>query len=59
MPSDLSVLMVGIAARQANSMTARVQAGFQPNGAVPLLMTPVGGAFNGAMARSLMLWKDE
>ena len=56
LPGDLSILLVGIVARQAASRTAVVQAGFLPDPQSPLF-APLDGAFNGPMARSLMLWK--
>lgn len=58
LPADLSVLMVGIAARQAASVTAVIQARFATRGGMRLL-DPVGGAFNGPMASALIRWKGE
>lgn len=59
LPSDLAVLMVGIAARQAASPTA---AGWARINRAPeniALFAPLDGAFNGAVATALMKWKDE
>ncbi len=59
LPADLSVLMVGVAARQAASVTAHVQAGFASTIPSSRLLEPVDGAFNGPMARALIRWKDQ
>ena len=59
LPADLAVLMVGIAARQAASVTAGVQARFASVIGSRALLEPLGGAFNGPMARALIRWKDE
>ncbi|MBX3593376.1 MAG: hypothetical protein KF783_02760 [Sphingomonas sp.] len=57
-PTELAVLMVGVAARQAASPTARLQAGIA--GALPVttLFAPAHGAFNRAVERALTGWKD-
>ena len=59
LPGDLAVLIVGIAARQAASPTAAVQAGFARATIDPQLFAPLHGAFNGPMATALTRWKDE
>ncbi|MBB4085422.1 hypothetical protein ACLN6N_08875 [Sphingomonas carotinifaciens] len=59
LPSDLAVLMVGVAARQAASPTAVRQAGFVRAAADPRLFAPLDGAFNGPMAGALTAWKKE
>ncbi len=58
LPADLAVLIVGIAARQAASHTAAVQAGFCREPVDPKLFAPLDGAFNGPMAEALVRWKD-
>ncbi len=57
LPGDLAVLIVGVAARQAASHTAAVQAGFSFRDVDPALFQPVHGAFNGPMAAALTRWK--
>ncbi len=59
LPGDLAVLIVGIAARQAASPTAVVQASFARTTVDPKLFAPLHGAFNGPMAAALTRWKDE
>ena len=70
LPADLSVLMVGIAARQAASPTAVTQAraaGRHPRAPSHFilasfdarLLAPLDGAFNGPMAAALTRWQDE
>jgi hypothetical protein len=57
--ADFSVMLVGIAARQAASATAMAfQAGVSPvpNEVTPL--APAHGAFNAAMADRLKRWKE-
>ena len=61
-PGDLAVLMVGVAARQAASPTAAIQARVAPaspqGGAAtdPSPLAPADGAFNGAMAAAITRW---
>lgn len=59
LPLDLAVLLIGVAARQSTSPTARVeqQRGVAPAGTT--LLTPATGAFNAAMAVSIADWKRE
>ena len=59
LPGDLAVLIVGIAARQAASPTAVVQAAFAREQSDPKLFAPLHGAFNGPMATALMRWKEQ
>ena len=59
LPGDLAVLIVGVAARQAASHTAVVQAGFTRDAVDPKLFSPLHGAFNGPMANALTRWKEE
>ena len=58
LPSDLAVLMVGIAARQAASPTANVQARIVRGAIDPQLFAPLHGAFNGAVATALVRWRE-
>lgn len=58
LPSDLAVLMVGIAARQIASPTAMAQARFGRIGSPSRLLQPVDGAFNGPTAALLASWRE-
>ncbi len=59
LPADLNVLLVGIAARQAGSVTARLQARLAMlMGANPLL-APIHGCFNAPVARLLQEEKKQ
>lgn len=53
LPPDLAVLMVGVAARQAASPTALLQAALDTQAAQPDRFGPGHGAFNLAVARLL------
>ena len=60
LPADLAVLMVGVAARQAASVTADTQIGLA-RGAVliaPTPFAPADGHFSAATAQALAEWKD-
>ena len=57
LPPDLAVMMVGIAARQAASPTALVQAHL-PAPRVEQLFAPAHGAFNAPVAEALMRWRE-
>lgn len=59
LPSDMAMLLIGVAARQSTTPTARVEQrrGAAPAG--PTLLAPATGAFNAAMAASLADWKRE
>ncbi|MEO5867462.1 MAG: hypothetical protein ABIS14_13510 [Sphingomonas sp.] len=59
LPPDLAVMLVGIAARQAASPTARVQARLASAEDRPMFFAPRHGAFNPAMAQLLTGWKQE
>ena len=59
LPPDLAVMMVGIAARQACSPTALMQARLSPAFALTYWFAPTHGAFNQAMAAMLTGWKEE
>ena len=58
-PTELAVLMVGIAARQAASPTAFAQARLMVWGPADVLLAPGDGAFHGATAASLTRWQQE
>ncbi len=53
LPPDLAVLMVGVAARQAASPTAMIQAGLTGPQRAPDWFAPVHGAFNLCVAQML------
>ena len=63
LPPDLAVLLVGVAARQACSPTARAQVGIDrrtvatdnPDSA----FAPAHGAFSAVTAAALRMWQDE
>jgi len=59
LPTELAVLLVGVAARQAASPTARAQVGLddpaEPSGA----LAPTHGAFHRAAAEALTRWQDQ
>lgn len=59
LPSDLAVLLVGVAARQAASPTARIE---QRQTGTPRrngLLAPASGAFNPGTAAAIADWKRE
>lgn len=58
MPTELAVLLVGVAARQAASPTARAQAGLTVSRPADLLLAPKGGAFNALAAAVLTRWQQ-
>lgn len=58
-PTGLAVLMVGVAARQAASPTARLQGDLARAQPMRGLLAPVHGAFNAAVASALTGWKDQ
>ena len=57
MPIELAVLLVGVAARQAASPTARVQARLGIQAPVEALLAPLHGAFHRAAALALTRWQ--
>ena len=59
MPIELAVLLVGVAARQAASPTARAQARLAIAAPVDALLAPMHGAFHRAVARALIRWQQE
>ena len=59
LPTELAVLLVGVAARQAASPTARAQAGLAPAEPVDLLLAPEHGAFHLGAATALIGWQHE
>ena len=59
MPTELAVLLVGVAARQAASPTARAQALLGTVVPVELLLAPVHGAFHAVVADTLTRWQQE
>jgi hypothetical protein len=58
LPTELAVLLVGIAARQAASPTARAQARLTVVAALALPLSPVSGAFHAGAAALLRHWKE-
>jgi hypothetical protein len=59
MPTELAVLLVGIAARQAASPTAFAQAQLAVAAPVEALLAPAHGAFNRTAAQALTRWQQE
>jgi hypothetical protein len=59
MPTELAVLLVGVAARQAASPTARAQARLAIAAPVDTLLAPIHGTFHRAVAAALRRWKQE
>ena len=69
MPTELAVLLVGVAARQAASPTARAQARLMVTTPMVALLAPVNGAFHRltalaltghrASAQALTRWQQE
>ena len=53
MPTELAVLLVGVAARQAASPTARAQQGLVVAAPLEALLAPAHGAFHRAAAEAL------
>ncbi len=58
-PTELAVLMVGIAARQAASPTAQLQASLDRSEPAGGLLTPAHGAFNRAAEAALTGWQQQ
>ncbi|SEM96463.1 hypothetical protein SAMN05192583_1685 [Sphingomonas gellani] len=64
LPGDLAVLMAGMAARQAASPTAAVQARVTTTeagdtaGVGVSLLSPENGAFNASMAEAVIRWSE-
>ena len=59
MPTELAVLLVGVAARQAASPTARIQARLSASAPVDLMLAPAHGAFHRLVAAALIRWQQE
>ncbi|MEI9926433.1 MAG: hypothetical protein WDN44_00260 [Sphingomonas sp.] len=59
MPTELAVLLVGVAARQAASPTARVQTRLTITAPVEILLAPAHGSFHRATALALTCWQQE
>jgi hypothetical protein len=59
MPTELAVLLVGVAARQAASPTARAQARLGVSAPVDRLLAPAHGAFHRGCAAALVRWRNE
>ncbi len=59
MPTELAVLLVGVAARQAASPTARVQARIGVIAPADVLLAPVHGAFHALAAAALTRRQQE
>jgi len=59
LPPDLAVLLVGVAARQAASPTARTQARFAPTVRADLPFRPPSGAFDERQAVRIERWRQE
>lgn len=58
MPTELAVLLVGVAARQAASPTAQAQARLMVTTPMAALLAPVGGAFHRATALAFTRWQQ-
>ncbi|MEP9358729.1 hypothetical protein [Sphingomonas sp. KR3-1] len=59
MPTELAVLLVGVAARQAASPTARAQARLGLIAPVEQLLAPAHGAFHASAAHALARRQEE
>ena len=59
LPTDLAVLLVGVAARQAVSPTAQAQARLAFQRPMGDRMAPPEGAFHALVAAWLRRWQDE
>ncbi len=61
LPADLAVLMVGVAARQAASVTASVQIDLSQTALepTPAPFAPSDGRFSADTAQALAVWKGE
>lgn len=58
LPPDLAVMLVGVAARQAVSPTARTQALLARPVVAGGWFRPADGAFNAGVAAALRSWRD-
>jgi len=59
LPPDLAVLLVGVAARQAASPTAMVQALIAPFVTADMPFRPAAGAFDDRQAVRIQRWRQE
>lgn len=59
MPTELAVLLVGVAARQAASPTACAQTRLALAAPVEALLAPTHGAFHRDAAQALTRWHEE
>ena len=59
LPTELAVLLVGVAARQAASPTARIQAQLGMTIRAEDLLAPSDGAFSIGTAGTLTRWQEE
>ena len=59
MPTELAVLLVGVAARQAASPTARAQARLTAVAPADLVLAPPHCAFHALVAAALTRWQQE
>jgi hypothetical protein len=59
LPTELAVLLVGVAARQAASPTARAQARIGARARKVSLLAPQHGAFHAEAAAALTRWQRE
>ena len=59
MPTELAVLLVGVAARQAASPTACAQTRLALEAPADALLAPTHGAFHRAAAATLTRWQKE
>lgn len=57
LPVELAVLLVGVATRQATSLTARAQAPLVARRLGGGLLRPESGAFSAITARALIGWQ--
>jgi hypothetical protein len=58
LPTELAILLVGVAARQAASPTARAQVGLNASAESAVALAPVHGAFHRIAAEALTQWQD-
>jgi hypothetical protein len=58
LPTQLAVLLVGVATRQAASPTARLQSRLAMSAPDADLLAPSTGAFDAATAATLTRWKE-
>ncbi|HEX8553434.1 MAG TPA: hypothetical protein VF695_01890 [Sphingomonas sp.] len=59
LPGDLAALLITVAARQADSSTARIQMILDAPAVVQDRFAPIEGSFNAAVAHALAHWKHD